>query len=94
MLANLCVFLFIGRDFNSLMAVKGSLKDMCICQQGYCYTIIAISIRLLSLTLCSKPQAPSLTLRKKASILLFLKLQYIDDVIDSLSLLSPKISEG
>lgn len=70
-----------------------SLKDTGICQHGYCYTVIAISIQPLSLTLCAKPQSPSPHPQKKAFILL-LKLQYIDEVIDILSLLSPKISEG
>lgn len=31
---------------------------------------------------------------EKKTFILLLKLQYIDEVIDSLSLLSPKISEG
>lgn len=94
----MCV-LFVCQDHYSLMAVKvdgneGSLKDICICQPGYCCTIIVISIQLLFLTLCTKPQNPFFHPQKKAFILLLLKLQYIDEVIDSLSLLSPKISEG
>lgn len=100
MFSNVCVFfLFVCQDLQSSVAVtvdgkERSLKDICICQHGYCYTVIAISIQLLSLTLCTKPQNPSSHPQKKAFILLLLKLQYVDEVIDSLSLLSPKISEG
>lgn len=95
----MCVCLFVCQYLYSLMAVKvdgkeRSLKDICICQHQYCYTIIAISIQLLSLTLRTKPQNPCSHPQKKAFILLLLKLQCIDEVIDSLSLLSPKISEG
>lgn len=60
-----------------------SLKDGGACQRGYCCTVVAISIQLLSLTL------PSSHPQKKAFILL-LKVQYIDELIDSLS----KISKG
>lgn len=54
---------------------------------------VAISIPLLYLTLCIEPQTSSSHAQKKPFILL-LKLQYIDEVINILSLLSPKISEG
>lgn len=54
---------------------------------------VAISIQQLYLTLCIEPQTLSSHALKKAFILL-LKLQYIDEVINILSLLSPKISEG
>lgn len=54
---------------------------------------VAISIQLLYLTLCTEPQTLSSHPLKKPFILL-LKLQYIDEVINILSPLSPKISEG
>lgn len=54
---------------------------------------VAISIQLLYLTLCTEPQTLSSHALKKPFILL-LKLQYIDEVINILSLLSLKISEG
>lgn len=89
---HMCVFVCIA------VAVKGdgkerSVKDKGTCQPVYCYVVIAISIQLLSLTLCTKPQTLASHAQKKAFILL-LKLQYIDEVIDILSLLSPKIFEG
>lgn len=55
--------------------------------------VVAICIQLLYLTLCIEPQTLSSLALKKPFILL-LKLQYIDEVINILSLLSPKISEG
>lgn len=57
--------------FVCSMAVKvdgkeRSLKDTGICQHGYCYTVIAIRIQLLSLTLCTKPQTPLLSPSEKS----------------------------
>lgn len=51
------------------------------------------SIQLLSLTLYTKPPSPFIHRQKNAFILL-LKLQYIDGVIDSLSLLSVRSLKG
>lgn len=86
-LCTTCVCVFIAvvqRDGK-----ERSLKDSSTCQHGYCCTVMAISIQLLSLTLRAKPQKPSSHPQKKAFILL-LKVQYIDELIDNLS----KISKG
>lgn len=96
---SLCVHVhvFLGVVGASLAIVDGkqrSLKEtVSVVMHIVTLLAVAFSIQLLYLTLCIEPQTLSSHALKKPFILL-LKLQYIDEVINILSLLSPKISEG
>lgn len=91
------VHVFLGVVGASLATVDGkqrSLKEtVSVVMHIVTLLAVAISIQLLYLPLCIEPQTFSSHALKKPFILL-LKLQYIDEVINILSLLSPKISEG
>lgn len=60
-----CVCLH-GSAVVKLDGKERSLKDRRVCQHGYCCTVTAISIQLLSLTLRAKPQKPLLSPSEKS----------------------------